>query len=184
MIETFEQSSGPFAAMARRQDHTKRVFDICLAVFALAVLAPLILMVGALLAIVQGQPLLDSDIRAGRHGVPFARLRFRTTDGRDVTSLGHILLRTNIDELPQLLNVLRGDMSFVGPPPAPVPASVTATPAPLRPGLACPWPEETERADTRRTDLIGAYIRTWSLRADIGILVRAIASDDRPSTAS
>lgn len=110
----------------------KRLFDIALSAALLALLAPLLLAVAAACALVQGPPVLFCQQRVGRNGRLFTMYKFRSmrpdaaatgphcTDGigdERITRLGRWLRRSSIDELPQLLNVLRGQMSLVGPRP-------------------------------------------------------------------
>ena len=109
-------------------DHLKRLFDFFAAFIALLFLLPLGLLVSALVKLDSPGPAIFRQIRIGRDGRPFTMYKFRTMrigpqDGsiytavRDprITRLGHLLRRTRIDELPQLLNVLRGEMSIIGP---------------------------------------------------------------------
>jgi sugar transferase EpsL len=107
----------------------KRVFDVVLAAALLVVLSPILLIVAALVRARLGVPLVFHQTRPGRGGRPFTLLKFRTmTDARDATgallpdaarftTVGRFLRRTSLDELPELVNVLRGDMSLVGPRP-------------------------------------------------------------------
>jgi lipopolysaccharide/colanic/teichoic acid biosynthesis glycosyltransferase len=107
----------------------KRVMDVCLAAAALLVLWPVLLVVALAVRFGLGSPVLFRQLRGGYHGRTFHVMKFRTmTDARDghgrllpdavrLTRLGHFLRSSSLDELPQLLNVLRGDMSFVGPRP-------------------------------------------------------------------
>jgi lipopolysaccharide/colanic/teichoic acid biosynthesis glycosyltransferase len=107
----------------------KRVFDVALATFALVLTAPLQLAVALLVRVVLGRPVLFRQVRPGRHGTPFVLYKFRTmlgsppsdlTSWNDVarlTGLGRALRSTSVDELPSLWNVIRGDMSLVGPRP-------------------------------------------------------------------
>jgi len=107
----------------------KRSLDLCLTVPALLVLAPLFLVVALIVRVVLGAPVIFRQRRPGQHGRSFTLLKFRTmTDARDVNgellpdadrlrTVGRFLRRTSLDELPELLNVLRGDMSLVGPRP-------------------------------------------------------------------
>ena len=107
----------------------KRLFDLAVVIMALSFLAPVIAVVVALVRLQLGAPVLFRQRRPGLHGRPFAILKLRTmTDARDtdgnllpdaerLTSLGRFLRRTSIDELPTLINVLRGEMSLVGPRP-------------------------------------------------------------------
>jgi len=107
----------------------KRVFDVAVAGSALALLSPVLGIVAAIIYFRMGRPVLFRQLRPGYMGVPFAFLKFRTmTDARDargellsdeerLTGCGEMLRRMSLDELPQLWNVLRGEMSLVGPRP-------------------------------------------------------------------
>jgi exopolysaccharide biosynthesis polyprenyl glycosylphosphotransferase len=109
----------------------KRMTDITLALLILIGLAPLTLVAMLLVRVTTGAPVMYRQIRVGRYGRPFwiLKLRTMTVDAEDAgpqwsprddprrTPIGRVLRRTRIDELPQALNVLRGDMSFVGPRP-------------------------------------------------------------------
>lgn len=112
-----------------RRVRTKRCLDLSLAALMLAGLLPLILLVALLVRIRLGRPILFRQTRTGWQGRAFSLLKFRTmTDRRDargalladharLTPFGRFLRATSLDELPQLWNVLRGDMSLVGPRP-------------------------------------------------------------------
>jgi sugar transferase EpsL len=107
----------------------KRLFDVVVAVVALIVLSPLLVVVGIAVRITMGGPVLFRHQRPGLHGKPFQLIKFRTmkntrgADGKMLpdeqrqTGFGRFLRATSIDELPELLNVLRGEMSLVGPRP-------------------------------------------------------------------
>lgn len=104
--------------------------DILLAASALVVLLPLLLVVAVVIKAQDGGKVIFRQKRIGRRQVPFELLKFRSmrenvgelpsdsAGGLPVTRFGHFLRRTNIDELPQLVNILRGEMSIVGPRPA------------------------------------------------------------------
>ncbi|MGE4130479.1 MAG: sugar transferase [Bdellovibrionales bacterium] len=107
----------------------KRIFDLALAIFGLILLSPVFLVVALLVAITDGFPILFRQTRVGKGARPFEILKFRTMrranegaaitvagDNR-ITSIGRILRATKLDELPQLWNVVKGQMSFVGPRP-------------------------------------------------------------------
>lgn len=110
----------------------KLIFDVCAAGLALLILSPILLLVALAVRLESKGPVLFSQVRYGWDNRPFRVYKFRTMwahlgDARGVkqtqendprvTPVGAILRRTNIDELPQLLNVLKGDMSLVGPRP-------------------------------------------------------------------
>lgn len=107
----------------------KRAFDIVVAATALVILSPVILVVALLVRSKLGSPALFRQVRPGKNGKPFQMIKFRTMTGeRDVngallpdaqrlTSFGKMLRSTSLDELPELWNVLKGDMSLVGPRP-------------------------------------------------------------------
>ena len=107
----------------------KRLLDLLAAGAALALLSPLLLALVLLVRLRLGSPVLFRHVRPGRHGEPFTLVKLRTMrDLRDargallpdeerLTPVGRLLRRTSLDELPELWNVLRGDMSLVGPRP-------------------------------------------------------------------
>lgn len=107
----------------------KRLFDIVLASLALLLLSPLLLLVALLVRLLLGSPILFRQTRPGLGARPFQIAKFRTmTDRRDangellpdrerLTAFGRFLRSTSLDELPELWNVIRGDMSMVGPRP-------------------------------------------------------------------
>ena len=109
----------------------KSLFDICCALVALVVVGPVLCLVALLVLLDSGSPVLYRGIRAGRYGRPFRMYKFRTmtanaehlggpSTGKNdprITRIGRYLRKYKLDELPQLLNVLKGDMSIVGPRP-------------------------------------------------------------------
>lgn len=107
----------------------KRTFDFITALAALIVISPLVVLLALLVRLFLGAPILFSQIRPGLHGQAFTVYKFRTmTDEKDasgallpddvrLTPFGLFLRRSSLDELPQLFNVLKGDVSLVGPRP-------------------------------------------------------------------
>jgi sugar transferase EpsL len=121
------QALQPSEGTRRRPD--KRLLDLFLILMILPLAIPLLLLLALAVWCMLGSPLLFKQQRPGLYGIPFTILKFRTmTNGRDeagqllpdsqrVTRFGRFLRSTSLDELPELLNVLRGDMSLVGPRP-------------------------------------------------------------------
>ncbi|HTX16600.1 MAG TPA: sugar transferase [Candidatus Baltobacteraceae bacterium] len=116
--------------MRRAEEATKRALDILASFVGLLLLWPAFLVISVLIRLDSKGPAFYKSLRVGRHGAPFAMWKFRTmrlnsendgiTTGKDdprVTRVGRFLRRYKIDELPQLTNVLSGDMSLVGPRP-------------------------------------------------------------------
>lgn len=107
----------------------KRLFDLLFATLALIILMPLLLILALLVRVNLGTPVLFKQQRPGRNGKPFILYKFRTMieqrnvqgqllpDSERLTPFGRFLRSTSLDELPELINVLRGEMSLVGPRP-------------------------------------------------------------------
>jgi len=107
----------------------KKLIDVCGALFVLILLSPVLLIVAVWIRLQMGTPILFKQQRPGLHGKPFDMWKFRTmTNAKDgngqllpdvqrVTWLGNFLRKTSIDEFPELINVLKGEMSLVGPRP-------------------------------------------------------------------
>ncbi len=169
----------------------KRALDVAGAAVLLVATAPLLALLALVVRATMGAPVLYRDARAGFRGRPFTLLKFRTmrppapgatADAARLTPVGRWLRATSFDELPQLWNVLRGDMSLVGPRPLP-PAYLArytreqARRHEVRPGLtglaqvrgrnALSW-EEKFRLDV-------AYVDRRSLALDVDILLRTLA---------
>ncbi|MDT0234141.1 sugar transferase [Curtobacterium sp. BRB10] len=176
----------------RRTLRAKRFSDIIGASLALLALAPVLAVVAVLVAARLGRPVLFRQPRPGLHGKTFTILKFRTmlepdpvaglvSDSDRLTPFGSFLRSTSLDELPSLWNILRGDMSFVGPRPTLCRYLELYTAEESRrhdvlPGLtglaqvrgrnALPWPERL-RSDVE-------YVDTVTLGLDLRILLRTV----------
>lgn len=181
----------------------KRAFDVMAAGMGLLLLAPALLVIAALIALTSAGPVLFRQRRTGKDGRVFHILKFRSMtvaeDGEDVrhavfgdqrvTAVGAVLRRTSLDELPQLINVLRGDMSIVGPRPhalahdahygALVPRYSERFA--VRPGLTGFAQVQGLRGEihsldcmARRVAADAEYAKHWSFRRDLAIIVRTV----------
>jgi len=186
----------------------KRAFDVSVASAVMVLSAPIVALAVAAIVIESGRPFLFRQTRVGMHGEHFEILKLRTMvcdaearradllalneadgplfkigDDPRVTRVGRFLRKASIDELPQLWNVMRGDMSLVGPRPA-LPDEVSQWSPELRdrlrvlPGITGLW-QVSGRAlasfdDYKRLDLY--YVDNWSLRHDITIVWRTIGA--------
>jgi exopolysaccharide biosynthesis polyprenyl glycosylphosphotransferase len=199
---------GPFGTVRGRRDRTvslaaKRGFDLTLALVGLFLLAPLLLVIAAAIRAETRGPALFRQSRGGIGGQPFRIFKFRTMtvvedgaevrqaqrDDKRVTRLGAILRRTSLDELPQLLNVLTGDMSFVGPRPHALAhdqeyarqLSGYAGRQRVKPGITGWAQVQGARGETphlsdmrRRVELDLWYVENWSILLDLKILFRTV----------
>ena len=167
----------------------KRALDLALTVPALVLLAPGILAVYLAIRRCLGKPALFRQVRAGKLGQPFTLLKFRTmSEARDqkgnllpdierTTPLGRFLRATSLDELPQLWNVVRGDMSLIGPRPLPMAYLPRYTSRQARrhevlPGITG-WTQVNGRntlAWEEKFALDLWYVENWSLTLDLRIL--------------
>lgn len=107
----------------------KRLTDIILCTAILLFFSPIFLIIIIAIRVSMGSPIFFMQTRAGKYGKPFNIIKFRTMsnihdfngrllpDSQRITALGHLLRKTSFDEAPELLNILKGDMSFVGPRP-------------------------------------------------------------------
>jgi sugar transferase EpsL len=172
---------------------SKRAFDLILTLPALIVLSPFLIILAILVAVLLGFPVLFRQERPGWHGRPFWLLKFRTmNDGRDVTgallpdaqrltAFGRFLRAVSIDELPELFNVLKGDMSLVGPRPLLMQYLNRYTPEQarrheVRPGITG-WAQVNGRnAITweEKFKLDVWYVDNWFLWLDIRIIAMTI----------
>jgi lipopolysaccharide/colanic/teichoic acid biosynthesis glycosyltransferase len=163
----------------------KTVVDSMAAAFMLTLLLPLFATVALVIKLTSPGPVFFRQVRVGKNGVPF-KMR---NDPR-VTPIGRFIRRFSIDELPQLVNILLGDMSLVGPRP-PLPDEVARYPRDMRrrlvvkPGLTGLWQvsgrSDLSWEDTIRLDLW--YVENWSLSLDVTILLRTASAVWRGSGA-
>ena len=189
----------------------KRTFDLLLAVCALVLLGPLLLLIAVLIKLDDGGPVLYRGVRIGRDGAPFRIGKFRTMvvnadrlggpstpdDDPRITKPGRWLRRSKLDELPQLINVVKGEMSFVGPRPevaqeVALYSDEERALLSVRPGIT-DWasirfrdegailrgaadPHEAYRRVIRpeKMRLALEYVRTGSLATDVRILVATL----------
>jgi lipopolysaccharide/colanic/teichoic acid biosynthesis glycosyltransferase len=186
-------------------EFSKRALDLTLALLALLVAVPVLIIVALAVRFSSRGPILFRQTRVGRYGRPFTCLKFRTmvkhaekvlADDPDfaarfsksyklrqdhrVTRVGRILRKTSLDELPQLLNVIRGDMSLVGPRPVPAeelrikygPAASQVVS--VRPGVTGLWQVSGRGATSyeERVRLDVSYVERRSLLLDLGIIAR------------
>jgi lipopolysaccharide/colanic/teichoic acid biosynthesis glycosyltransferase len=178
----------------RGERAAKRVLDVVVAVSALVLLAPVLGGVGLAIAVVDGRPVLFRQRRPGRAGRPFTMVKFRTmrpprqsedpfrTDAVRVTRLGRLLRSTSLDELPELWNVVRGEMSLVGPRPLLMEYLDQYTPNQarrhnVRPGITS-WAIVRGRhalGFAARLELDTWYVDHWSLALDLRILAMTAA---------
>jgi lipopolysaccharide/colanic/teichoic acid biosynthesis glycosyltransferase len=193
---------------------TKRAFDLILATIGLIILSPLLLAIALWVTIDSPGPPLFRQERIGFHGRPFTVLKFRTmrtdqdsttallTIGNDrrVTRAGRLLRRSKLDELPQLINVVKGDMSLVGPRPEVAryvelyPEDVRRVVLSVRPGLTdyaalayrdesslMPDPKEAERTYVttilpRKLELYQRYVADQSLVTDLRLILQTFVA--------
>ena len=183
----------------------KRALDLALTLAGLLAIWPILLLVALAIKVDTRGPVFFVQTRVGKDGRTFRIVKFRSMvagadamlaglsgdrdgicfkakDDPRITRIGRILRRTSLDELPQLWNVLLGQMSLVGPRPA-LPREVAAYPAPARarlvalPGITGLW-QVSGRADLGFDDMIALdvdYVRHPSLRRDLAILWRTLA---------
>lgn len=201
---TLVVSTGPLGLRARI---LKRIFDVAVAGSALLVLSPLLLAAAVLIKLEDGGPVLFVQRRLGRGNQFFDMFKFRSMredkldhngsrsaarDDDRITRVGAFIRRTSIDELPQIINVLKGDMSIVGPRPHALGSTANNKyfwevdrkywqRHCLKPGLTGLAQVRGHRGATNRekdlTDRLQSdleYIAGWSLRRDIGIVLRTV----------
>jgi lipopolysaccharide/colanic/teichoic acid biosynthesis glycosyltransferase len=187
----------------------KHALDRALALVGLVLFSPLVVGIALWVLVDSGAPVVIRQLRAGKDGRPFQMLKFRTMvadavavgrrlglgedpfgvvpDDPRITRSGRFLRRTGLDEVPQLWNVIRGEMSLVGPRPDLVEQAANYTDADrrrlaVRPGITgwsqiqgrdeIPWPERFEHD--------AWYVEHWSLLLDAKILLKTVAKLRRP----
>lgn len=195
----------------RAPSRSKRALDLALIALALPALLPVFVVIALAIKATSNGPVFFVQSRIGKGGRVFGMVKFRSMvvdaearraevlgksdraglcfkakDDPRITPIGRILRRASLDELPQLLNVLQGDMSLVGPRPA-LPEEVAAYPAAalerlaVLPGITGPW-QVAGRANLGFDEMVAldvAYVRTATMTTDLAILartVRAVAS--------
>jgi exopolysaccharide production protein ExoY len=199
-----------FAAKRTLGGRRKRSFDIVFSIISIIALTPIMLLISLLILIFDGGPAIIRHERIGRGGASFSCLKFRTMikNGEDilrahleentiaqkeweqtrkltndprVTKIGKILRKTSLDELPQIFNILVGEMSFVGPRPIVYEeikryGSAFLDYRQTRPGLTGAW-QISGRSDVTydvRIELDRSYISNWSLWLDMKIILKTI----------
>ncbi len=172
----------------------KRAMDIVVAATALLILSPLLAAVAIAIRWSMGSPIFFRQVRPGLRAEPFEVVKFRTMqvggdpndswlqdEQRRITRLGQFLRRLSLDELPQLWNVLRGEMSLVGPRPLlmeylPVYTQEQARRHEVRPGITG-WAQVNGRRSIRmkaRLELDVWYVDRWSLWVDLQIIALTV----------
>jgi len=177
------------------REGVKRAVDVVAAVAALILASPAVAIIAAAIRATMGRPVVFTQVRSGRDGEPFRLHKLRTmrddhdangnlrSDEARVTRFGGWLRATSLDELPELVNVLRGDMSLVGPRPL-LPAYLDRyTPEQarrheVRPGLTGRAQVEGRNVLTweHRLALDVAYVDSWTLWGDAKLLARTLAA--------
>ena len=171
----------------------KRVIGFVISLIALIVLSPVILIVGILVYIKLGSPIIFKQERPGKDGKIFKMYKFRTMldsynkfgealpDEERLTKFGKILRSTSLDELPELINVIKGDMSLVGPRP-PIPREVEQYNSYqkqrllVKPGLTCIW-QVSGRNNIGFDEWVEMdleYIKNRNLLLDIKLILKTV----------
>jgi exopolysaccharide biosynthesis polyprenyl glycosylphosphotransferase len=185
----------------------KKIMDISISLFLIIILSPVLLIISLIIKLSSPGPIIFKQIRAGLRGRQFNLYKFRTMiadaekqkkhlaseneadgpvfkikDDPRVTPIGKFLRKSGLDELPQLFNILKGEMSLIGPRP-PLPEETKSYKRwqlrrlSVKPGLSCFWQIKPDRNNIKfekwmEMDL--AYIDNWSLRLDFIILLKTI----------
>jgi lipopolysaccharide/colanic/teichoic acid biosynthesis glycosyltransferase len=194
----FERVTAAYLRLLRERGITsptwiKRAADLVIASALLVLSLPALAVIGAAVRIALGSPVLFRQVRPGLHGRPFELLKFRTLrdargsdgemlpDAQRMTRIGRWLRRTSLDELPELLNVLNGDMSLVGPRPLLMQYLSRYTPRQARRHEVLPGMTGLAQVSGRnrlsweeRFDLDVWYVDHWSFWLDVRILLRTV----------
>ena len=190
-----------FRGMKQRPDYfrgsgyikLKRALDVCGSTLLLVALSPVLIVLSATVLVLDGRPILFLQLRPGRDGKPFVLYKFRTmrpkvaaqtsTEISRVTKLGKILRKTSLDELPSLLNVLRGEMSLVGPRPLltgylPIYIARHQLRHDVRPGITGLAQVSGRNRLTwfERLELDVSYVSSISFYLDVKILLKTITT--------
>lgn len=186
----------------------KRIFDFAAALIGITLLSPVLVAIAVAIKLTDRGPVLFRQTRVGMNGRPFACLKFRSMcmnageklaalqaqneedgptfkmkDDPRITTIGKLLRKYSLDELPQLFNVLRGDMSLVGPRP-PIPSEVEQYDwwqrrrLSVRPGITCIWQVwgRNQVPFERWMEMDLQYIDNWSLMMDAKLLARTVGT--------
>ena len=206
-----EQSTAELYLVSSEKEHSayllvKRFFDLVISIMALILLSPLLLITMVAIKLEDGGPVIYSQTRVGKNGKPFTFYKFRsmcvnagekrldlkdlnesdgpifkiTKDPR-ITKVGRIIRKSSIDELPQLRNVLRGDMAIVGPRPPLLNEVAQYTPEQMhrldvKPGLTCYWQcsGRSNLSFEKWMELDFKYIKERSLWTDFKIILKTV----------
>lgn len=171
--------------------YIKRLLDIVLALFLMAVLSPILIIISLLIRLDSKGPVLFKQKRSGKDNKVFTLYKFRsmtcnndfydTTKEDQVTKIGNVLRKTSLDELPQMINILKGDMSFIGPRPWVVDYAKYFTPKQMRrlevlPGITglaqCSGRNNLNIIDRINIDV--NYVDNISFKLDVEIVFKTI----------
>ncbi len=173
----------------------KRLFDLCVCTLLLVILFPLLVVCAVVVKLSSPGPVFFIQTRVGKNEKPYKMVKFRTMTGAPdpkilkwsaaeearITKVGHFLRDYGIDELPQLINIIKGDMSIIGPR-SPLPQQVKLFPPrfrkmfAMRPGVLSLAVIAGRRSVPieKRYELHVQYVENWSLKMDLIILWRSL----------